>query len=137
MRSVDEELTELVFEGMDEAKALGLVADILARPLSPPSCEQVLEDVEVPVLDVGGRVALRDVHVRLLRYDGDVYDVEINFIPASAAGTNPFVMRAVHDYANGLGTKHAVTRYFAGMEPASDEDTRYFTGTEIGPYMSI
>ena len=72
-------------------------------------------------------------HVRLLRYDGDCYDVEINFIPGEAECASSSVMGAVHEYAKRLAAEHAISTYFAGMEPARDEDTRYFTGGDGGP----
>jgi hypothetical protein len=42
-------------------------------------------------------------------------------------------MDALHQYAMQLSQRYHLDRYYAGLDPASDEETRFFTGTVRGP----
>lgn len=43
----------------------------------------------------------------------------------------------LYDFAAYLAEANGIDSYFAGLEPASDEDTRLFTGKEKGPYFRL
>ncbi|MCG8554618.1 MAG: hypothetical protein MJD61_04915 [Proteobacteria bacterium] len=89
-------------------------------------------------LSLGEGVVLGDVHVRCLRYDGDFYDVEINFrLKDSVAPSTKALVEALHAFACRLADHAGVESYFAGLEPAADEDTRIFTGKDEGPYYRL
>ena len=134
MRSIDKDLTELVFEGLSGSTALQLAEEVLGRPVVLPAANEVLVDVELPRLELDEQTALKKVHVRILTYD-DQFDVEVNFIPRDAEGASlEAVMDALHRYAIRLSERHDVGSYYAGIEPASDEATRFFTGVLRGPY---
>lgn len=135
MRSIEDELTELVFEGLDEATALQLSQEILHRRVVLPTLDEGVFETEISRLELGERTALNNAHIRVIRYDHDVYDVEVNFIPSGVEGVSPDVlMEELHEFAVRLGTAHGVESYYAGLEPASDEETRFFSGAERGPY---
>jgi len=134
MQSIDKDLTELVFAGLSGSTALQLAQEVLGRPVALPTAGEGVVDVELPRLEVDERTMLRNVHVRILRYD-DQYDIEVNFVPRDAEGGSPEgIMDALHQYAMHLSQRHHVDSYYAGLEPASDEETRYFTGAVRGPY---
>lgn len=134
MRPIEKDLTELVFEGLSESTALQLAQEVLGRPVVLPAANEGVVDVEVPRLEVDERTTLQKVHVRILRYDHQ-FDVEVNFVPRDAEGGSPeAMMDALHQYAIRLSQRHHVDSYYAGIEPASGEETRFFTGTVRGPY---
>lgn len=132
IRSDESELTELVFEGLEEITARQLSQEVLGRGVVLPTVDDLV-DIKVPYMEIGERMVLRNAHVRVLRY-GNVYDVEINFIPREAGYDLNALIEGVHGFAIRVANAHGVSSYFAGIEPACDEDTRYFTGAERGPY---
>jgi hypothetical protein len=134
MRSIEKDLTELVFEGLSGSTAQQLAHEVLGRPAVLPTANEGVVDVELPRLEVDERTVLQKVHVRILRYE-DQFDVEVNFIPRDAeGGSSEGMMDALHQYAMRLSQRHHVDSYYAGIEPASDEETRFFTGAVRGPY---
>lgn len=73
------------------------------------------------------------VLLRLVKY-GDQYDIDFNFDESDITdvGTTA-LMKKLHEYISEIGRRYQVGEWFGGIEPASDEDTRYFTGNEFGP----
>jgi hypothetical protein len=127
MRSKD--LTELVFEGLSESTALQLAQEVLGRAVVLPTADEGVVDVGLPRLEVDERTALQKVRVRILRYD-DQFDVEVNFVPRDTESASPeAMMDSLHRYAMRLSQRHHIGSYYAGIEPASDKETRFFTGT--------
>ena len=78
-------------------------------------------------------IIIPSVLLRLVKY-GDQYDIDFNFDESdiSDVGTTE-LMKELNVYISDLGKTYQVGEWFGGMEPASDEDTRYFTNTEDGP----
>lgn len=73
------------------------------------------------------------VLLRLLKY-GDRYDIDFNFDESDVADIGATgVMKKLQEYFTKLGEAYKVGNWFGGIEPASDENTRYFTGNELGP----
>ena len=68
---------------------------------------------------------------RVMKYD-DKLDIDFNFeeVPGWMEGD---VMRRVQEFLGDLCNRYSVGRWFGGLEPAEDEDTRYFTGLHTGP----
>ena len=134
MLSFENDLIELVFEGLSGPTALALAQEVLGRPMVLPTADEGVVDVELPRLVVDQRTVLRKVHVRILAYDRQ-YDVELNFVPRDAeGGASEAMTDAVHEYATQMGQRFHVDTFYAGLDPASDEDTRFFTGIVRGPY---
>lgn len=44
-----------------------------------------------------------------------------------------FFFQNLHKATNKIASENNVGAWYAGMEPAIDADTRYFTGNEVGP----
>lgn len=133
-RSSSRELYELVFEGLSETTALQLAQDVQGRPMASPGPDEGVVDVRLPRLKLNARTVLVDVSVRILRY-GNQYDVVVLF-ESDLEWAGPFgeIMDALHEYAMKLSQRHNVKSYYAGLDPAMDEDTRFFTGTSRGPH---
>lgn len=73
------------------------------------------------------------VLLRVVKYD-DQFDIDFNFDESNIADTGTTaLMNKLHEYVSELGNEHQVGNWFGGIEPASDEDTRYFTGSASGP----
>ena len=80
-----------------------------------------------------GDIILPNVLLRLVKY-GELYDIDFNF--DSNEFENVGMMNLVtelHDYVKEIARNHNVDTFFGGMEPAWDEDTRYFTNDNLGP----
>lgn len=136
MLSARDGLSELVFEGLNEHAALQLSKGLLGRDVVLPKSTEGVCEHEISRLELGDKVALKNAHLRVLRYDHDVYDVEINFVVAEVRSESPdSLLEALHEFSIRLGRALGVTSFYAGLEPASDEETRYFTGPVRGPYM--
>jgi len=71
------------------------------------------------------------VFLRIFRY-GKKIDVEISFA-SSDAGWVAQVMRSAKEFFKVLPRKFGIKNIYAGMEPSSDEETRYFTNDTCGP----
>ena len=83
-------------------------------------------------LKVGGTV-LPKVLLRLVKY-ADQYDIDFNFDKSGLDNQNLMpLITELQNFANNLATDYDVKNVFGGMEPASDEDTRYFTNKVLGP----
>lgn len=137
MPSLENELFELVFEGLENVTAASLSSALLGTDVQLPTKQEGLREIALESLPLQPGIALGDVHVRLLRYD-DVYDVEVNFrLRHATAPSHDAVVDALYGFAASLAEANGIDAYFAGIEPASDEDTRMFTGKERGPYFRL
>jgi hypothetical protein len=138
MRSLDDDLFELVFEQLHQSKAAALCRALLGHAVGFPTELDGVHEVSVESLALRAGIALGDVHVRLRRYDQDMYDVELNFrLRQANAPSNGALVSALYDFAAELAKAHNIATYFAGLEPVSDEDTRLFTGKTKGPYYHL
>jgi hypothetical protein len=136
MQSTATEIIELVFERVDEASAVSLSNRILENPVRVPTEEEGVSEVEIQRLSLGGNLNLNRVHLRILRYEGTCFDVELNFALDDVDGHFHAVLgEALHRFANRHADAIGVQSYYAGLEPAVDEDTRLFTGSEKGPFL--
>jgi hypothetical protein len=145
------QLLEVVFEGLQTSAAQNLVNEIVSR--SAGVARAVLDgddcDPCVSVADLLSRVSgaallllrrmslpgygtLADVSVRLLKAERAI-DVELGIDLDDVER-----LRALEDalfcFAAELAERHEVSCYYAGLEPAADEETRLFTGREKGPF---
>lgn len=83
-------------------------------------------------MNIGG-VTLPNVLLRLVKY-GDCYDIDFNFDTEEVENTDMTALVAeLHHHAQQIAGEHRMAEFFCGMEPASDEDTRYFTNEMLGP----
>lgn len=88
--------------------------------------------VKLNNLNIAGNI-IPSVLLRLIKY-GDQFDIDFNFDEADIAGMGTTaLMKQLHVCVSELGKEYQVSDWFGGLEPASDEDTRYFTGSELGP----
>lgn len=79
-----------------------------------------------------GDIVLPTVQLRLVKY-GNQYDIDFNFDSNELVNIDTMLLiKEVHSFSKNLAYKHSITSFFCGMEPASDEDTRYFTNEELG-----
>jgi hypothetical protein len=144
------QLVEVVFESVPSLTAEALMHDIIA--LSDGVCGIDVDGKSVLVGTSAGELvasgvscaAVRLAHVtmecgavpnvglRLLRTGDDRFDVELN-VDLDDVDSPAALASALHALARGLAGRNAVTSYFAGLEPAADEDTRLFTGETEGP----
>ncbi len=80
-----------------------------------------------------GSLTLPKVQLRLLKYDNH-YDIDFNFDSNRIKGmSTTTLMKQLHTQVKKLALSCNVTSFFGGVEPASDEDTRYFTNVGLGP----
>ncbi len=88
-----------------------------------------------PILYLNSEIIINDVHLRLLRYERLKYDIEINFDldDIIITGTTGFEI-ALFNYSSKIANRNLLENSFAGLEPANDEETRFFTGDKMGPY---
>jgi len=135
MSSTDRDLTELVFPNLDRKKAFQLSKVVLGRQEDLPTAAQGIGMIAIENLDIGERCVLRNACLRVVRDENhDRFDLEINFVPAEALCTSSRdLIDILHEYAIHLSSSLEIDEYFAGIEPAVDEDTRFFTGAHRGP----
>ena len=80
-----------------------------------------------------GDAVISNPSIRLLRIDDAWFDVELNFDLDDI--DNPRIFAdGLHSVARQLAERHSIERYFAGLEPAANEETRLFTGINKGPF---
>lgn len=83
-------------------------------------------------LKIGG-VILPRVLLRLVKY-GEQYDVDFNFDVNDLEDVRMmYLVTELHVYAKEMARDHDMETFFGGMEPASDESSRYFTNGKLGP----
>ncbi len=90
----------------------------------------ILVDVEAMKLE---SLILPRVQLRLMKY-GNQCDIDFNFNSNELKNiSTATLIKQLHAYVKKLAVNCNVSSFFGGMEPASDEDTRYFTNEELGP----
>jgi len=73
------------------------------------------------------------VLIRLVKYGG-LFDIDFNFEESDIANMGAAeLMGSLHPSISELCEKNDVNNWFGGLEPAVDEETRYFTGKKLGP----
>lgn len=151
-------LIEVVFEGVAKGCVMQLLALLIqsAEKLTGIQCsenivllvndelsEEALNQLlnfngDVSVLfnlqDVKlGSIVLPSVQLRLVKYGSD-YDIDFNFDYNELENVSmTTLINSLHSKAKTLASEFDITSFYGGMEPASDEDTRYFTDEEKGP----
>ncbi len=87
--------------------------------------------IQLEEMKVDG-IVLPLVLLRLVKYN-DLYDIDFNFDCAELKHIDMSkLIKALHMSTSSLAKENDVKNWFAGMEPASDENTRYFTNNELG-----
>jgi hypothetical protein len=80
---------------------------------------------------VSPALTLPSVLLRAVKCGGRA-DVELSFDNVVASDVDS-VMLAVQIYASNLSSFFGVTKFYGGLEPAVDVETRYFTNDLLGP----
>lgn len=134
MNSATNEIYELVFEELAEEDALHLAGKLLQRHVAPRSSKDATLDEELPALAISDRIVVERPHIRVLCYGDSIYDVEVNFTIGDIESVERSrLAEDLQAFAMKLTESIGSTTFFAGLEPASDEDTRIFTGNQLGP----
>lgn len=144
------QLIELVFEAQSAPSATALVEEILSASCGPlhwvmDGEERTVDDISQLVSQLHSCATVRipeaalpeigvvpNVGVRVLRV-GEVFDIELN-VDLDDVHEPRALASGLHEFANEVANRHGVKNYFCGLEPAGDEDTRLFTGTNMGPF---
>ena len=80
-----------------------------------------------------GSIILPNVLLRLVKY-GVRYDIDFSFESEEIENVDMTTLVAeLHNHAKEVAKNHNMADFFCGMEPAFDEDTRYFTNECLGP----
>jgi len=80
-------------------------------------------------------VLIRFPRISFVKYDGSKLDININFeIELVKSISKSQVIQSLHNFAIKLAKKNYVKTYFCGLDPAVDENTRFFTNEKLGPY---
>ena len=75
------------------------------------------------------------VLLQLHKYE-DKFDIDFNFDEQEMKGVNASaIMKKIHWFVSKIGELYGVELWYGGMEPASDEATRYFTDNSLGPLL--
>lgn len=151
-----EELFEIVFENIDilctyetlknvlqnsKIERFSLSFESSVNEISPETLDILLEEMsktnqmisiyfsEFEYLDF----KFKEIGLRLALFDFEYY-LEFNFCITLDQLENElhYYQNFAISFANSLDTKD----YYAGLEPATDLDTRIFTKTELGPFLS-
>jgi len=137
IRSGSTELLEIVFEGMSEGLASEVATTITGFAIAPPSADEGVRGYGIESFSLSPGISLHQVHVRILRYDQDQFDVELNFIVDYRDWPDACILYdAMLRYTEMVASKYRIESRYAGMEPAVDEDTRIFTNGCKGPLYS-
>ena len=94
--------------------------------------ESLMIHICVDVFTIGP-LNIPDVMFRLLKHD-EVFDIDFNFRYDDfkrLGGTSP--ISSLQEGVRKLALDFGAANYYAGMEPASDLDTRFFTNEKFGP----
>ncbi len=80
-----------------------------------------------------GSIDLPKVLLRLVKYE-DKYDIDFNFNESEVDNKDiQSLIVELHGYAKKLAHDYEIQSFFGGLEPASDEETRYFTNELLRP----
>ncbi|MCL1126249.1 hypothetical protein [Shewanella surugensis] len=151
-------LLEVVFENVLKTKVIQLLMLLVStsRRIINIQCSENIELMNEDKLDMNllsnllnfdgdisalislngmniGSITLPNVLLRLVKY-GDHYDIDFNFDSKEVDNIDMTALVVeLHHHAKEIARDHSMAEYFCGMEPASDEDTRYFTNETLGP----
>jgi hypothetical protein len=152
------ELLEVVFEGVLKENVIPLYLSLIGNPdtIVGVQCSEQIpglldneideNDLEAALgfprdfvmlvklnyIDLNG-LSLPKVLLRIVKY-GEMYDIDFNFEFENLKNLDAATSFAsLHVYCKKLAENFKVSKLFCGIEPASDEDTRYFTNDNIGP----
>jgi len=78
------------------------------------------------------RIVIPFVLLRILKY-GTKYDIDYNFDDMLEDKDKLLLLDDIYEHTVSLGEQYKVDSWFFGLEPASDEETRFFTKLEFGP----
>lgn len=153
-------LFEVVFEKIAKSKTIPIVQELIEKGGRIVSAECVFGeslnlidagDLDVKTLELFlnsqhsgiaiinleyfrlGSVIFPDVLIRLEKYNG-FFNVDFNFKPQDLKkeSMETFVAE-LHKYSREVAKKFNLDTFFAGMDPAEDEETRFFTNDDLGP----
>ncbi len=147
-------LVELVFEALSLEQATALTRTLAAAGTGPlvvevdgsPTTAGPLElgrlfsttrsaaHVRLGDMDLPGLSGVPGVVLRILPLEHARWDVELS-VSLDDLGDASALPPALHALARKLAAQHEVSRYYAGLEPAQDEETRIFTGEQTGPLL--
>lgn len=83
-----------------------------------------LESIEIPKCSI-----------RIINYD-DKYDLEINFDLVDVSMIdNKLLLNELRIFSSNIAENYRINNYYAGIEPAYDEENRAFTNNELGPFV--
>jgi hypothetical protein len=153
-------LVELIFEAVQNGAVKHLVYDLLNGAVVIGSSHSELGACELNTVDgdyltslweaetavsifiradqisIGGVLINRPV-IRILRYQ-DTNDVSLIFDNADViAGDRKEALRGLATGAKVLAKDSEVPKFYCGFEPATDEETRLFSGEVMGPIRSL
>lgn len=133
------QLVELVFEGVSQRQVLELCTALKDREsasrLLTAAQQNSLGEICLPKLFLSSSLVLLNAHLRVFAYEEGPFDVEVNFdLNEQTAPGRAELQEGLRDYSSRLAARLGVSKFFAGLEPASDEVTRIFTGEVAGPY---
>lgn len=130
------QLIEVVFECPSEAAARCVCASVLRADVVEDMFTELakahgdyLAERAAPTAELPAGPTLKNLHVRVLRYEGDKLDIELNFDLSEQAFNGRSWQLALRDFSVLTAREAGVTSFFGGLEPAIDEDTRFFTGS--------
>jgi len=133
------ELIEIVFEALGQKQTEQVYKDITGKVICLNNIFDFTEEAEVFNVVVGkvsfsSQIETDNVHLNILRYEEKTYDIEINF-DLNDVKENKLIRleQAFYIYASNIANRNNIKSYYAGLEPAHDEDTRFFTGNTMGP----
>lgn len=154
-------LLEVVFEGVLKTKVIQLLMLLVtaSRRIIDVQCSEDIELMNDGELNLDslscllsfngdvsalislddmsiGSITLPNVLLRLVKY-GEHYDIDFNFDSGEIKNIDMAeLVTELHHHARWIARDHSMAEFFCGMEPASDEDTRYFTNEILGPLES-
>lgn len=149
------DLSEVVFEGVPPNQTSDLLGAIVAKgeiesiTYGNDFKERTIQELQtlLPSKDFGyvhvrrltlrTNVVLNLVLIRIFVGDNGVIIVDFTFETDDIkAGFKENILE-LHQLVDSLAQRFQVNRYYAGMEPADDEDTRYFTDKQKGPLFPV
>ncbi len=125
-------IIEVVFENVPRKHLISLFENFCGQNVS----DSILSNMDThhfyttTVLKFeGDGFSLREVLIRAIKYDA-IFDLEISFdlnqqVELSDVMLCTYFVKIAHLYQ--------IPQVYGGLEPAEDEETRFFTGASLGP----
>lgn len=152
-----EDLIEVLFENIPQTNVVPMLHEILSLSSfyecvnCPPEMDKsmfssfsTLEDILINLDDFITIYTLKDIktenqsidHIvlRLIKFQ-NYFDIDFSFSEKIDTDENRKLLKDIFNLSNQLRHKYFVFHCYAGMEPAIDEATRYFTDDKIGPLL--